>query len=515
MQNTSPKTDILEDAIQMLTEPSRNTKRKILTAFNYVFIIAITLHLTIQLIEFGHLPDPSRDLVIFPIIILINIISAIYNTRVLLDKRKPVSWMDKFTIWTSIGIALLLSILIVHTNINTATSILVDFGLSVIMIFIVGTVIGRNAAIIWFFITAISLFVAYKNVGSDFKYYLLTPEEVEVFNDKLTQMEPEALNRIEVLKEHDLAPLSIKLFVSVWFIFMTILFLAVYYESNMISKILRVIPSVIHKISTASQEKHRLENENMRMGLELDVAQRIQTTLLPHIEEVNHSSLVQIAARMDPATEVGGDFYEVLPQEDGSIILAIGDVTDHGLQSGLVMLMAQSTIRTILDTGDKNLSLSTALARINTVMYRNIRKRMEDTRNLTLCLARIQGQQIAISGQHESILKYNSASGTVEEYSTIDLGIYVGLIENIEQHVRELVLDFRQNDILLFYTDGLTEAENEQGEFFGEQRLIQLLQEYATLEVNEIMSRTYDKVYQFIGGRELLDDISLLIIKHK
>lgn len=514
VQKELPKTDILDEAIQMLTRPSKNTKRRILTSFNYVIIVIIVLHLVLQLIQFGHLPDPTRDLITLPIILIINIISAIYNIRVRFDKRPSVSWMDKFTSWTSIGIMLLLSILIVHTNINTATSILVDFGLSVVMIFMVGVIIGRNAAIVWFYITAISLFIAYKNVGTDFEYYLMTQDEVEAFNDKLTQMDPEALNHLEVLKENKLAPLPIKLFASVWFIFMTLLLLAVYHESNMISKVLGAIPSVIKKISTASEEKNRLENENARMGMELDVAQKIQTTLLPQISDLNQSSLVEIGARMDPATEVGGDFYEVLPQQDGSIIVAIGDVTDHGLQSGIVMLMAQSTIRSILDTG-LAISLSDALTRINTVMYRNIRKRMGDSRNLTMSLARINDNSVTITGQHESIFKYNAEKKVVEEISTMDLGIYVGLIENISDHVDELVIDFAQNDILLLYTDGLTEAENAEGEFFGEERLMQLLQRYADRPVDDITSIIYKEVYQFIGDGELLDDITLLIIKHK
>lgn len=514
MQKESPKTDILEEAIQMLVKPSRNTKRKILVAFNFVFIIAIILHFTMQLIQFGHLPDPSRDLIALPIILIINIISAVYNVRVRFGKREPVNWMDNFTMWTSIGIMLLLSILIVHASVNTATSILVDFGLSVVMIFIVGTVFGRNAAIVWFYITAISLFIAYKNVGTDFEYYLLTPDEVEAFNDKLAQKDPEALERLEILKEHKLAPLPIKIFASVWFIFMLLLLLAVYHETNMISRILRVIPSVIKKISKASEEKNRLENENIRMGMELDVAQKIQTTLLPQIEDFNQSSFFEIGARMDPATEVGGDFYEVLPQVDGSVIVAIGDVTDHGLQSGIVMLMAQSTIRSILDTGTA-VSLPDALTRINTVMYRNIRKRMDDTRNLTMSLARIDEQSVTITGQHESIFKYNAEKQKVEEISTMDLGIYVGLIEDIADHVDELVIDFAQNDILLLYTDGLTEAENADGEFFGEKRLIQLLKQYADRQVSEITSIIFKEVYQFIGDGELLDDISLLIIKHK
>lgn len=513
MQDQKSKMDVLEEASLMLSEPSRNTKRRILTGFNYVFIFAIALHFVIQLVEFGTLPDPARDLVLFPIFIVINTISAIYNTRVLWGIAKPTNWMSKFTAWSTIGFSLILSLLIVHQSINTATSLLIDFGLSVIMIFIVGTVIGRNAAIGWFIIASISLFVAYQNVGEKFEYHLLTNQEVQEFKESLAQGDPEAVERMEQLTEEKLKPIPIGLFVGVWFVYMITLFVAVFYESNMISKVLSVIPAVIDKISIASREKNKLQNENMRMGLELDVARRIQMTLLPKVEEFSQIEHLEIAARMDPATEVGGDFYEILPQEDGSVILAIGDVTDHGLQSGLVMLMVQSTIRTILDTGNKSVPLSSAMNHINTVMYRNIRNRMNDIRNLTMCLARIYENQVTICGQHENVLKFNHHSREVEVISTEDLGIYVGLIENIEDHVNEMQIDFSANDILLLYTDGLTEAENAEGEFFGEERLKTLFDQHHTMNVKQMVDNIFYNIYQFTGSQKILDDISLMIVR--
>lgn len=515
MQKENPKMDVLQEASRMLSEPSRNTKRKILTAFNFVFILALLLHLAIQLIEFGELPDPARDLVLFPILILINSISAIYNVPILMGKRKPVSWMNRFTSWSSIGVSLLLAVLIVHANINIATSLLIDFGFSVIMIFIIGVVIGRKAAIAWFVVASVSLFIGYQNVGEDFVYYLMTNQEVAAFQDSLAVGNPDAIERLEKLKDRNLAPVPVKLFAAIWFVFMTTLLLAVYFESNMISRVLGAIPAVIDKISIASDEKNKLENENLRMGLELEVAHKIQNMLLPKGNELSQSNYLEISARMDPANEVGGDFYEVLPQNDQSVILAIGDVTDHGLQSGLVMLMVQSTLRTILDKdGEKEISLTSAMNRINTIMYRNIRNRMEDYRNLTMCLAHLKDDKVTLCGQHENLLKYNAQSGEVEIIPTDDLGLYVGFIEDIAPHVEELSINFSNNDILLFYTDGLTEAENEKGEFFEEARLIQLLKQHSSQETDIIVEAIYNEVYQFIGHRSIFDDITLMIIRH-
>ena len=505
--------DVLQEASRLLSEPGRDTRRKILLAMNAVFIAAILLHMVIQLINTGTLPDPARDMVIFPILLIINLISLIYNAGVLTGSRKGSPRKDKWTAWSSISVAMLLALSIVHTNENLAMSMLVDFGFSVVLLFIIGTVLGRKTAVVWFIISALSLYLAYQNVGSGFEYHLLTQVEIEAFNQALENNDPVAQERLEELKNQHLKPFPATLYVTVWLIFMLIAFLAVLFESNMISKVLGAIPVVIQKINIASEEKSQLENDNLRMGMELDVARKIQMMMLPRKEEFQICEDLNIAARMDPASEVGGDFYEFLPQEDGSIILAIGDVTDHGLQSGLVMLMAQSTIRTILD--GQTIPLNDALNRVNTILYRNIQGRMNDHRNLTLALAKIENNQLTLCGQHENLVHYNSRTGASQMYSTEDLGLYVGLIEDISEHVQQKVFDFVSGDVFLFYTDGLTEAESPAGKFYGEKRMMEVFTRHAHLSVQHILDHLYKDVYNFIGKNELLDDITVMIIQKK
>ena len=131
--------------------------------------------------------------------------------------------------------------------------------------------------------------------------------------------------------------------------------LATFFEAGMIGQVLEAISSAIDKIQIASQEKQQLEQANVRMGAELDVAQRIQAMSLPKEEELKKCKGLDVAAEMVPASEVGGDLYDVLPQDDGSTALVIGDVTDHGLASGLVMLMSQSALRTCLEKAKSDL----------------------------------------------------------------------------------------------------------------------------------------------------------------
>ena len=505
------KSDVLQEASSMLAAPGRDTKRKILIAVNAVFISSLLLHLSIQLINFGSLPDPARDMIFYPILILINVSSLLYNLRVLFEKTPQSSKKDKLTAWFSIVSAMILALLIVHANPNTATSMLEDFGFSVILLFITGIVLGRKTAVIWFVICVISLYFAYHNVGTSFEYHLLSEDEISQYKTALENENPDALLRFEKVAEENLTPLPATLYATVWFIFLIIAFLAVYFESNMISRVLGVIPVVIDKINIASQQKNQLEKENMRMGMELDVARKIQMMMLPKDAEFLQTNDMQIAARMDPASEVGGDFYEFLPQKDGSVIVAMGDVTDHGLQSGLVMLMAQSIIRTIVD--DQIVDLRVAMNQANKILYRNIHDRMNDHRNLTLALAKIENGKLTLCGQHENLGYYNIQTKQSELISTEDLGIYVGLIEDISEHVDQKTFDFNQGDVFFFYTDGLTEAENPSGELYGEERMMEVFTKNAEFPVQHIIDEIYKDVYQFMEGSKILDDITVMILK--
>lgn len=506
------KQDVLEEASAMLVQPSKDTKRKILIAVNATFIGSVLLHLTIQFITSGSLPLIERDLPGLILIIISNSFSLFYNMRVLYGYRDPTKSLDSKSLWFTLSVSMLYALAIVHTNPNTATSLLMDFSLSVILIFVIGVLAGRKAVIIWSIISVFSLLVGLYNVGLDFDYYLLTKQEIKEIEIGLEKNNETVLNKVQQMKDEGLMPISIRIFVSVWLIFMLFAFFTTYFESGMISKVLNAIPAVVKKISIASEEKNALEKENLRMGHELDVAKKIQKLLLPQADDFNQFNFLDIAARMDPATEVGGDFYEALRLKDGAALIAVGDVTDHGLQSGLVMFMAQSTIRTLLDNQD--ITLSQALSRINDIMFLNIRNRMFDYRNLTLVLARITQNEVTLCGQHETVIHYHSATDQINIIKTENLGMYVGLVENIDRHINEVTLPFGHKDILVFYTDGLTEAENQSGDFYGEDRIYQIIKKHSNQNSQFILNAIYDDVYKFIENRELLDDISVVIIKN-
>ncbi|MGM0532391.1 MAG: PP2C family protein-serine/threonine phosphatase [Bacteroidota bacterium] len=505
------KEDVLSQSRHLLLQPSKNTKRKILIAVNLSVVLIAIIHLITQLLQFGQLPDPARDLILYPLIIILNVCSGIYNIKIISGDKEGNRFLDYVTSWASIIVLQILAIVIVHFNSNTANSFLFDFVLSGILIFICGTVLNKKVALAWFVVASISLYVAYENRGTDFNYHMLTQKEEQQFEEKLAKNDPEAVERYETLMKENKKPLPIKLYLSIWIVFLLLILLPSYFEGGMIDNILKVIPTVVNNINIATEERNKLEKENIRMGMELDVAKRIQTMVLPQNEEIEKSKELDIGATMITATEVGGDFYEILPQQDGSTLFCIGDVTDHGLYSGIVMLMTQSVVRATAD--EQKTDLPATLNRINSVLYRNIQIRLANRRNLTLSLLHYKNGTFRITGQHEFILLLRKGSDKVEKIDTIDLGMYIGFVEDISEFVDEITLSVNPGDIMMLYTDGITETECPYNTFYGLERLMETFKANKELKSQEIVENVIKDVEQFRGNQKMLDDISLVVIK--
>lgn len=161
----------------------------------------------------------------------------------------------------------------------------------------------------------------------------------------------------------------------------------------------------------------QLQSENLRMGAELAVAKRIQQMILPRQDELAQIDELDIAGFMQSADEVGGDYYDVLRQ-NGKIKIGIGDVTGHGLESGLVMLMTQTAVRT-LQTHNETDPVK-FFDTLNRTLHSNI-QRMNSTKNLTLMLLDYEAGQLKLSGQHEDVIVVRS-QGEIQHIDTFDLG---------------------------------------------------------------------------------------------
>ncbi len=254
----------------------------------------------------------------------------------------------------------------------------------------------------------------------------------------------------------------------------------------------------------------KLEVENLRMSAELTVTRELQRMILPKARELEQIPELDIAGFMEPASEVGGDYYDVLRQ-DGRVKIGIGDVTGHGLESGVLMIMVQTAVRALLANNETD--PVKFLSSLNRAIYDNV-QRMDSEKNLTLALIDYYNGKLCLSGQHEEMIVAR-ATGTVERIDTIDLGFPIGLEENISSFISQAEVMLEVGDAVVLYTDGITEAENSHKQQYGLDRLCQKIQRHHNQSANEIRQAIVEDVQAFIGGHIQYDDITLLVLKQK
>jgi PAS domain S-box-containing protein len=253
----------------------------------------------------------------------------------------------------------------------------------------------------------------------------------------------------------------------------------------------------------------QLKKENSRMSAELEVTQRLQHMMLPREEDLRGITNLDISGSMEAAGEVGGDYYDVVPQE-GSVVFGIGDVTGHGLESGVIAIMVQTAVRTLLAAG--HYESKKFFDVLNSVVYANAR-RMECARNLSFSMLHYQDKVVTISGQHEEVLIVRD-NGVLERHDTLDLGFPLGLEEKISNFIGETKVPLLSGDVMVVYTDGITEAINSAGVAYGIDRLCEIVRVSHRLLADGIRKAVLNSLREYIGGQRLLDDISLLVIKH-
>jgi serine phosphatase RsbU (regulator of sigma subunit) len=232
--------------------------------------------------------------------------------------------------------------------------------------------------------------------------------------------------------------------------------------------------------------------------------------ILPKQEELQSIPELEIAGFMEPAQEVGGDYYDVLTH-NGLVKIGIGDVTGHGLESGVLMIMVQTAVRTLLASNETD--PTKFLNVLNRVIYDNV-QRMNSDKNLTLSLLDYHEGTLCLSGQHEEMIVVRSG-GQVERFDTIDLGFPIGLEADITDFVANTQVQLNQGDVVVLYTDGITEAENHSGVRYGVERFCEVLGDNWHRSTEEIRQAVVEDVRQHIGKQKVYDDITLLILKQK
>jgi sigma-B regulation protein RsbU (phosphoserine phosphatase) len=267
------------------------------------------------------------------------------------------------------------------------------------------------------------------------------------------------------------------------------------------------LEKALQKISVLNE---KLQDENVRLSTELEIAKKLQLMVLPGKRELNQIRDLDVACAMNPADEVGGDYYDCF-RTNGSVNIGIGDVTGHGLSAGVIMLMAQTAVRTIALMGEHDLKRS--LSTVNRVLFSNIERISED-RSMTLALINYHDRTFTVAGQHECIVICRR-DGKVEARDTEPLGMFVGFEPDITRHIGEARIRLEPGEVMVLYTDGVTEAVNQRGQEFGLPRLCEQVRKNHRLSSAQILENVLSELYAFIGTARVHDDVSLMVIKQR
>lgn len=248
---------------------------------------------------------------------------------------------------------------------------------------------------------------------------------------------------------------------------------------------------------------HFSETERRRLEAELELSQVVQRALLP--QKTPNIPGVELAAFSRPAEIIGGDYFDFFEFRDGAQGLVIADITGHGVSAGMFMSSLQMAIRTMVPDVD---SPAEILERINRFYIHNI----NFTTFVTVVLARYDPPTRKLSyvnAGHNPPALYNKRSGDVTWLAPTAPAI--GLVE--EFHPRIETVTLAAGDVLLLYTDGVTEAFSPAREQFGGQRLADLLRQNADMAPPNLVRAFRQGLNVFGDGKLLEDDTTIVAMK--
>lgn len=245
-----------------------------------------------------------------------------------------------------------------------------------------------------------------------------------------------------------------------------------------------------------------LIQERQRIKTELSLATEIQQTLLPEVEV--HLPWIQLYGKTTPAADLGGDFCDCIIESEHSVVIAIGDVSGHGVAAGLVTAMLKTAIRTELQY---NNDLVTIVKHLNTMLRTNVTKGMF----VSLQLARFSsdGKCNIINAGHMPIVTKSDTNTRL----LIPKGMALGLMKNWHGEIMSIERDHIKQCI--FFSDGISEAAKPNTENdFGVQRIEQFLQSANGQSPSELHNSIILAVEEFSGHTPPADDRTLVVVHY-
>ena len=268
-----------------------------------------------------------------------------------------------------------------------------------------------------------------------------------------------------------------------------------------------IFSGFIHDITARKAAEQQIREAQVNLAItqsEIKIAQQIQTSLLP--SKPIKTGQFEITGLCLPADQVGGDYFDYFFRSDDCLDMIIADVSGHAIGSALFMVEARSAIRT---QAKNQVTPSTMLDMLNNFLFEDLN---QSDYFITLFYLQYDCTKKTLrfaNAGHPPALLLSCFQPTPMQLDAD--GLILGIRKHVVFEEQEIVL--HKGDLLLIYTDGLTEAENAKGEFFGVERVSEILTKNAQLSPQQILTQIRQELTHFCQRETFKDDISLMLFK--
>jgi sigma-B regulation protein RsbU (phosphoserine phosphatase) len=248
--------------------------------------------------------------------------------------------------------------------------------------------------------------------------------------------------------------------------------------------------------------------EKQRLDKEIEIAREVQSKLFP--QKLPSFKNFQLAAACLPARQVSGDYYDFIPLGANAFDVVIGDISGKGISAALLMASLQSSIRTIISYQTLGANRDASVAKSVSDVNRQLYLQTSPDKFATLVLSRFDAEKMTVTycnaGHNPPLV---ISDHTIRHLSKG--GMVAGLFEDPEYD--EETLQLNPDDTVVYYTDGIVEAENPKGEQYGEDRLAELVIANAFLTADDLQALIIDQLSCWVAGGNQADDMTVVIVK--
>lgn len=464
----------LSKYIDFVHIPKKSNRKEHNTFYNIIFILLIVLTLIILITDFylnkSMLIGEIDVVIIITLLLLfitkpmtITIVNITYDTL-------PEKIMNIFLLTTTI---VLIIGYIICLSLNSGIANIINSGVDTILpidltISNITVLILVDIALLIFFIPTI---IVLRYIERKFINPITSFSKIEKYIEKGDRIESEGL--IDVYSKY-------------------------INENNEIGMLARSYTDLINYTNEYIDNIHEIKGEKQRIEAELNIAERIQKSNLP--TEPIENEFYSVFGYSRPAKEVGGDFYDYYEIDEDNVAIVIGDASGKGVPAALLSTITQSIIKQILKNEKDP---SKALYKLNNQICENNSEFMFITLWLGIYNRNTDIVTFSNAGHDAPLVNKNGAFEKIK----MNKGIVLGVMEDFE-YVREETPLYNG---LITYTDGITDAKNSDGKFYGDERLIDFLNNN---EFNKDTIKTLmNNLDEFIEGANQFDDMTLLTIE--